>query len=478
MKIRKINFQDQKAAFVDIYNLKDENAKGRLISLGSALVTAFYNVFITGVFYTGFLSMYGMSISDVGIICYIPLIANCFSVFSSVILERIKKRKWICIGSKIFFYALYIVATTLMPQFVHDTRARLYWFAAILFVAHAVYALFSPGFTPWFYAFYPADNVRRTRYISLNQIFSSIMSSAMLIFSSLLTDAMASTPYQDTLILVLRYFAFVLVLIDVFMQSRAIEYPYPESPKIKFSQVFTLPFKYKKFIAVMALMFYWNYVANLNANIWTYHLLNHFNFSYTLINTVSILYTIILICTSSIWQKVVRRHSWIKTFGIAILLFMPTEIFFFLMTKETTWMYVPLCIWQYILSVGMNLSYGNLLYLNLPEENSTAHIAFYSIGCNLFAFLGLLTGTQIAAISGDTTFMFMGLEVYSVQFTTLARAVTIFALSLVCIFGWKRFTPDREIEEVEANASAERKLKEMGLKPNRIRWKLPRFAKG
>ena len=477
MKIGKINFQGYKDAFVDIYSLKDEDAKGRLISLGSALVTAFYNVFITGVFYTGFLSMYGMSISDVGIISYIPLIANCFSVFSSVILERIKKRKWICIGSKIFFYALYIVATTLMPQFVHDTRARLYWFAAILFVAHAVYALFSPGFTPWFYAFYPTDNARRTRYISLNQIFSSIMSSAMLIFSSLLTDAMADTPYQDALIIGLRYFAFALVLIDVFMQSRAIEYPYPPSPKIKFSQVFTLPFRYKKFIAIVALMFYWNYVANLNANIWNYHLLNHFGFSYTLMNAVPMLYTVILICTSSLWQKVVRKYSWVKTFGISILWFMPTELFFFIMTKETTWMFVPLCIWQYILSVGMNLSYSNLLYLNLPEENSTAHIAFYSIGCNLCAFLGLLTGTKIAAISGDSTFMFMGLEMYSVQFTTLARAITIFALSLVCIFGWKWFTPDHEIAEVEANLASDRKLKEMGLKPNKIRWKLPKFAK-
>ena len=140
-------------------------------------------------------------------------------------------------------------------------------------------------------------------------------------------------------------------------------------------------------------------------------------------------------------------------------------------------MYIPLCLWQYILSVGMNLSYGNLLYLNLPEENSTAHIAFYSIGCNLCAFLGLLTGTQIAAISGDTTFMFLGLEVYSVQFTTLARAVTIFALALVCIYGWKLFTPEREIEEVEANMLADRRLKEMGLKPNATRWKLPKFLR-
>jgi hypothetical protein len=125
----------------------------------------------------------------------------------------------------------------------------------------------------------------------------------------------------------------------------------------------------------------------------------------------------------------------------------------------------------------MNLSYGNLLYLNLPEENSTAHIAFYSIGCNLCAFLGLLTGTQIAAISGDNTFRFLGIDMYSVQFTTLARAITIFALSLVCIFGWKWFTPDQEIEEVEANLAADRKLKEMGLKPNKIRWKLPKFGR-
>ena len=120
MKIRKINFQGYKEAFVDIYNLKDEDAKGRLISLGSALVTALYNVFITGIFYTGILTMYDMSIGDVGIISYIPLIANCFSIFSPMILERIKKRKWILIASKIFFYAMYIVATTLMPQFVFE----------------------------------------------------------------------------------------------------------------------------------------------------------------------------------------------------------------------------------------------------------------------------------------------------------------------------------------------------------------------
>lgn len=474
--MRKFNFQARKDAFFEIYNLKDENAKGRLISLGDALVTALYNVFITGIFYTGFLSMYGMSITDVGIITYIPLIANCFSVFSSVILERIPKRKWVLVGAKVFFYALYILATTLMPQFVHDTQARLIWFAVILFVAHAVYALFSPGFTPWFYNFYPADNARRTRYITLNQIFASIMSSATLILSGVLTDAMAGTPFQDTLILILRYFAFVLVIVDVAMQSRAIEYPYPKSAKIKFVQVFTLPFRYKKFMLCLAMMFYWNFVANLNNGLWAYHLLNHMEFSYTLINAVSMMYTVILIFTASHWQKVLRRNGWIKTFGMTLLVWAPSEVFFFMMTRSSTWLYLPLSVWQNLLAVGLNLSYANVLYMNLPEENSTAHIAFYSIGCNLFAFLGLFTGTQISSAGGDVPFMFMGLEVYSVQFTALARGGMILLLGILLVMFWRKFTPDRDIEEIEATLASERKLRKLGLNPSGLRWKKPSFA--
>ena len=89
--MNKIDFQAFRMMLSDIYNLKDDLAKGRLISLGSSLMTAFYNVFITGIFYTGFLSMYGMSI--------IPYIASCFSVFSPMALRRFKKRKGILLAA-------------------------------------------------------------------------------------------------------------------------------------------------------------------------------------------------------------------------------------------------------------------------------------------------------------------------------------------------------------------------------------------
>lgn len=457
--MKKIDLQSSLVSLKDIYNLKDDYAKGRLISLGSALMTAFYNVFITGIFYTGFLSMYDISITGVGIISFIPYIASCLSVFSSMILERFKQRKKVLLVSKLVFYGLYIIATTLMPQFVIDPHARLVWFIVIVFAAHAEYALFSPGFTPWFYVFYPQDNERRTRYIVLNQIFSSIMSSTVLIVSALITDAVSGSEYQNQIILGFRYFAFLLVIIDVAMQACAREFPYPEGERVRLNQVFTLPFKYRKFLCCMILMFVWNYVSNLNNGLWNFHLLNHMNFSYTLINTVSVLYTVILILTSNIWKKLLARYSWIKTFGIACILWMPTEICFFFMTINTTWMYLPLCIVQNVISVGFNLSYANVLYMNLPEENSTAHIAFYTIGVNLFAFLGLLSGTYVSGITGDATIPLMGIQIYSVQFTTLMRGVTIFLIGLFCTTKWRLLTRDQDIAEVEAMAEYRTRMK-------------------
>ena len=213
----------------DIYSLNDEESKGRLISLGSAVMTAVYNVFITGIFYTGFLSMYGISITGVGIVTFIPFIANCFSIFSPAVLDRFKKKKAVLLASKIYFYAMYIIATTVMPQFVIDPDDRLTWFIIILFLAYAVYALFCPGLTTWFYRFYPQDSGRRTRYIVLNQTFSSILSSSVLLLSGILIDAVEGSPLQDKMILGFRYFAFVLVLIDVAMQAFAKEYEVPQS---------------------------------------------------------------------------------------------------------------------------------------------------------------------------------------------------------------------------------------------------------
>jgi len=441
----------------DIYSPREEHSKGRLISLGSSVITALYNVFITGIFYTGFLSMYGISITGVGIISFIPYIGSLMCVFSPYVLSRFKRRKRVILLSKLAFYALYIIATMIMPLFVKGETARVTWFAIILFVAYGSYALFSPGLTVWFYNFYPEDSTRRTRYIYLNQVFASVMSSLTLILSSVITDAVSGSGNQGEIIIIMRCVAFAMVALDVLMQSRAKEYPYEETEKPNLAKVFTLPFRYRKFMACMLLMFFWSALSNFNNGLWSFHLLNHLGFSYTLINSMSVMYTFLLMAFSPLFRRLLARYSWIKTFGICCLMFMPTELLFFMMGTQNSYLFIPVSLWQNIASVGLNLSYANVLYMNLPQDNSTTHITFYSIGVNLFAFLGLMAGTWVSSISGDTMMRFMGFDIYSVQITTLMRLVTIGITGFVCVKYWRMFTPDDDISIIESCEKAYRR---------------------
>ncbi|MBR6790334.1 MAG: MFS transporter [Oscillospiraceae bacterium] len=444
----------------EIYNLQDDQSKGRTIALASTLLTTFYNVFITGIFYTGFLTMYGMSITDTGVMTFAPQIASLCSIFSPMFLSRFKKRKKVLLTGKIVYYLIYIVLATVMPQFVTDPDARRILFVVIVTVATAFFSLFGSGITIWFYNFYPAENDKRTRYLTYNQIFSSILSSIVLLSSGAITDALSGSAYQDQLILIFRYVAFGLVLIDVFIQSKAVEYPYQETARVKFREVFSLSFKYRKYLACCLFMFFWNYVSNLNNGLWNYHLLNNMEFGYTMINTVSVAYTVILLLCSPIWRGWLRRFSWIKTFSIAMMLFVPTEIIFFCMTKNSTWIFFPNSMIQNFLAVGLNLSYANILYMNMPEENSTTHLTFNTIGCNVFAFLGLISGTWVSSLY-DGTLPFLGMDVYAVQFTTLLRGVFLGSGGLFLFLRWRDFTRDDDIKEVETLAVYHKREKEM-----------------
>jgi len=433
----------------DIYSLKPGKTRDRLIALTSSLLASFYNVFITGIFYTGFLSMYGISISELGILTFVPYIANLLSIFSPKFLSHFKRRKALFLVTKVIYYAVYILASTIMPQFVEGSAERLRWFVIIVAAATGFNAFFAQGFNIWFYQFFPAENDRRTRYLTLNQTFSSVLSSLILMLSSFITDALTSSANQDQLILFFRYFAFALVLVEVLIQSFATEYPYQETENIELKKVFTLPFHYKKFMRCTIVMFIWNYIANLNNGLWQYHLLNHMEFSYTLINAMSsVAYTFMLVLAAPIWKKWIRYHSWIKTFAIAMILYVPTEFMFFAMTSASKFMFAPTSIIQHFMNVGVNLSYANIVYMNLPEENSTTHLTFNTVGCNIFAFLGLMTGTWVSSLY-EGTILFLGMEIYAVQWTTIMRGVLLGTVGTYLFVKWKDFTKDADIEEVE-----------------------------
>lgn len=436
----------------DIYGWRDERAKGRTISLISALLASFYNVFITGVFYTGFLSMYQINLVGLGIISLIGPLGSCMALFSPMVLERIQRRKWILVGAKLFYYFMTIIATTLMPLVVLEPSKRIVWFCVLQLTATAVYSIFSPGFTPWFYHFYPQDDAKRAAYLSYNQIFSSVLSGCVLLLSSMLATFVNNSGHQEELILGMRYLAFALVLVDIAFQVQAKEYPYPvDREQIHLRNVFTLPFRYPKFMRCLILLFAWSFIGTLNSGTWDYYLLNKIGFSYTTMNLPSVIYMVETVLLMPLWRKVLNRFGWIRTFALAVLLWAPTEIYFFFLTPVTKALFIPGVIVQRVFMVGVTLAISNILYLNLPEKNVATHTCFYSVFNALFSSLGTLVGTLWCSWFGEDTVLYLGtLPTTAVQYTCLFRAISFFILGTITFCCWRSFMPDGHSDAVHA----------------------------
>ncbi len=384
--------------FFRIFNLKDDLAKGRTSMLVSSIIVT-SNTFLTaGIFHTAFLIANDIDIVKVGIISFIPFLANTFSIFSPFILERFERRKGILTLGRLLYYTLYILGVTLLPLVVKEQNAKVISFAVIVFISNVINALTVTGYAAWHVNFIP--NKVRADYISYMQTLSYVFTGIVLIASSLIADKLRGSAYENTVLFSIRIFAYIIAIVDVAVLSLPKEFPYAKKAKIKLKNVFALPFSYKPFIYTMLITFSWTFVQNLTYSLLDYYLLNDVGVEYIFINAINAGYAIFLLVFSRFWKRFLAKHSWFKTFGIAAIMYSPTTFLYSFATKAT---YIPIMLVvrlsQHFIGVGLNLTFANMVYVNLPEEDRTNYTSFHQFGANLSAFLGMLTGTTFVAVT-------------------------------------------------------------------------------
>ncbi len=435
-----------------IYGWRDEYRRGRSIILMSGLLTAVYNALTSGIFYTGFLSMYGIDLVGVGIIGFIPPVSSCFAIFSPMIVERIARRKPVLLSVKVFQYALTIVATTLMPNFVPDQQGRVLWFCVLQFVSGVTAALFSAGGTPWWSNFLPADNQSRAQFFSYNQMFSTITGSIVPLATGFLTSAIASAQARSELILLMRYIGFGLVLLDVTIQAFAREYPYPkQADKPRLTDSLLIPLKNRKFVCCMMAIALHQLIGSLCSDTWDYYILNDVGLSYARINVVVSLNTPIQLLLLPVWKRIIVRLSWVRTLGLAMLLLVPGQMMMALLTAQTAWLWTPARIWQLIVYTGVSLATANILYLHLPRENMPAYITFNTLLTLAATLVGKLLGLMIFTRVEPLNLRFLGLPFGGAQCAEALHCVSQLALGLTLFLLWRRLTPESELEAIDAS---------------------------
>ncbi len=428
-------------SFFRVFNLRDEYARGRCVMLTSAIISACISYMTSGVFYTSFLILNDIDIVNVGVISFLPLIANCFSVFAPLILERFKKRRVPLALARISYFAINILGITFLPFFVSDKGDKVFWFGVIVFVSNLINALFAGGYSIWHLNFIPDET--RAEYFSYQQIISTAISSAVLLFSSVIADSLAGTPNQMTVLIVIRIAAFALALAEMVFLLLPKEYPYlSKVKKISVKNVFTLPFSNKKFLLTMLVMASWTFVTYLTASSLNYYLLDDVGIKYTFINTIDAAYALFLIFFSHWWKTILRKWSWLKTFAITVFMNFPLMMLYSTVSKSNyVWVMLVVRLSQHLIGVGMNLAYANFPFLNLPKEDQSNYLVFYTLLINLAGFLGLTFSTWFISATETLSFTILGISYTNVQLLVAVQGFGQLIIALYIYFNKDKIAP-------------------------------------
>ena len=418
-----------------LFNLREEKARGRAVMLTSSVLISVISWMTGSLFYTSFLMANGIDLVKIGIISFVPYIANCFSVFAPSILERFPRRRWVLFAGRLAYYTLNILAVTLMPMVVKDSGARTVCFAALVFAANIINALFAGGYTAWHLNFIPGEI--RAAFFSISSMIANFIGIGMGLVSGLIADAFAASPHAYSIIVALRFAAFGLSLVELWALSRPVEYPYEQTvDRVRFSDIFTKPLGRAKFMRTMLVVVLWTFFVNTSASSINYYLLNDVGTSYTYVNFMNILYPLVMLLLLKPAQRAINRFGWFRTFAVSAFLYaFPSFLYSFVTAGNYRWLLAVVRVTQHVVGVAMNTAWANIAYVNMPDTDRTDYLAFDTLLTNAAAFLGMLFGTWFVGTFPSLVLTAGGFRFGSIQvlmwieaFGRAAVAILVFAM--------------------------------------------------
>lgn len=432
----------RRSSLFQTFNLKDDLGKGRFCMLSAGIVSSTVAQLSGGLFYTGYLIGHGIDIVSIAIISFVPYFTSFLGILSPIILRKFKKPRKILAFGRILYYMINILGITFLPMVISAEHpgARLWGFIGIIVLANAANAVFSPGYTAWQSNFLP-DEVR-ANYFTSSSCINSFLVNFIALMLSIITDKLDGSPKQLEVLTLFRIIAFALAIIDVIIISLPKEFEYKSSETTKLTSVFTLPFKNKAFFCSTLIVCLYSFSQSLpNATLNTY-LLETVKAGYTYQNGINASYFLFFIVFGTMWKKFIARKTWFRAFAIALSIQGFTYIAYAFVTHDNyLWLMTAVRLSQHVLGVVMNTIIASIPYINLPDDDKALYLVFHSISTSFASLGGMMAGTLVVKLMGDSVLKIFGIGIESTPLLLLCCGIFSFVITGITMSLMKIVTP-------------------------------------
>lgn len=418
-----------------IFEPKSEMGASRVNITASNYTTGVINNVVGGNFFTGFLLLLNADDAMLGTVMMIGFIGNTLQILSPLIIERFEKRKKILIIGKCAIHFLNIVVISSISLFSINYRSKLIAVMVVVLTVSIFNAILSPGISVWHIKSIPESF--RVKYFSFYNLTSGIILYVIILGVSKLVDVFKEAGNEMLGLLLLRAFAFLLAILDIYFLLKIKEYPNIKGDTgVSIKQILISPFKQKKYLITVLIACLWSFSANIPGPYYTAYMLKDLNVQYSYINFINMLSIPLLIIFTPFWSRRISSTSWFRTlcFSMGIYLFTYCGLAF--VTKETLYYLFPLSmIFAFVFAPGINIVFSNAPYINIPEANQTNYLGFYAAMCNLAAFAGTSLGREFIKNTEGININVLGTIMQNKQYILLITAavmlVSVFIIKLI-----------------------------------------------
>ncbi len=413
------------------YPLEKDLEKNRLLMIieGASARTVFN--LTSGAFLVGLLKYMGASDAFCGYILAIPVLAAIIQVFSPIILESLESRKGIVIvGSMVHRLLLVtLIATPFLPV---SPQARLIIATIIFLISSLAVSFVNPAIANMYVSFVP-QNIRGKFFGRRESIMLFVATLITLIMGTVL-DAQKDAGNEIKGHVIIYIFIFLFSLINFLSYHFMKEVPLVHTAqRLKFSEIFTLPFKDKRFLVYFVMLVIWNFGIQIAGSYYSVYLKSDLNMSYTVITILNFINSILYVFMARKWGVFADKKGWATTTMITIGILSIGHFTWFLCSADSI-ILMPLLLISHIASgiaySGINISLFNLQFDFTPDEKRTVYIGFSAAFSGLLGYIAAVAGAQLVGIFGSNKIMLLGnpYDIKQILFLTSSILLLICAL--------------------------------------------------
>ena len=424
------------SAFCGVFNFRSEESKVRCMMLMNCVLANIGGAITGGALYTAFLAENGIDIVRVGIISFIPSLSWLLSIFSPMVMSRLRKRQKVLFFNDVVYYVTIVLGTTIMPLFVEDSTAKTIWFAVFIFIGNACNAILGNGYSGWSLRFIPKKQRELNTFTAYNNLVGQICATTTGILSSVAAAAVAASGNQFWLLFVLRLVAFVLYFIGmVLLYLVPKEKPIEVLPKrVLPHHVITEPMRHRPFVLTAIISILWSFICNLQAGTYDYFLLETVKIPIYFLYISSVVAMGAGLLLTGFFRRIVDRISPYRMVMYSLVIYAILETTYGFIAPGRMYLYAVCAAVGGVLSVGFSMGFNSLFYLKIPEEgNGDIFATFWNLAANVAAFLGAALGTFLLSIfETHGVYGFFGMNFYGSQLLCILKG-GCFVLMLIYV---------------------------------------------